>query len=394
MMRSGTSMRKLAAVLLFLALPPSPARAQTARDVSVSADADTGGTARMYRRVKAFDFNERPLGNYESVPMHWKKLTGPGLPGYVKGRFDEKIGHDAPPSFRLDLRGSNVAYAYQQSDLSIERHADYTIVAYARGHNLEHARGFIAASFLDRFGAPIEGTQRVSDLVGATTDSADSWRRIEVPMAGDFPRAAALRLELWIAQRHTWAEPDLEAVDQIVRQDVNATVWFDDITVYRLPRARLRLSNPGGIITSDAKEHFLLDVHNSAAEPLSVELTVTDAAGRTLHRVARTVPPYLEHPLEVPVPDLPPGFYHASLRLLLDVETLFRRQTAFMVLPDLDIETPAAPEFGIDLGPWRRSRVSGAAELIENLGCGAARIGIPALGPIGSEEKRLLDAML
>lgn len=388
MMRPDMSMHKPAAVLLFLVFATLPARAQTGRDIALSADAETDGTARMYRRVKAFDFNERSKGNYESVPMHWKKLTGPGLPGYVKGRFDEEIGHNAPPSFRLDLRGSNVAYAYQQSDLSIERHADYTIVAYARGHNLKHARGFIAATFLDRFGAPIEGANRVSDLVGATTDSADSWRRIEVPMVGDFPDAVALRLELWLAQRHGWAEPDLEAVDQIVRQDINATVWFDDITVYRLPRARLRLSNPGGIVTSDAREHFVLDVHNSAAEPLSVELTVTDAAGRLLHRAERTVPPYLEEPLEVPVPELRPGFYRASLRLLLDVETLFRRQISFVVLPDLNIDIPAAPEFAIDLGRWQRSRVSGAVELIANLGCGAARIGIPAIGPIGSQKKR------
>src|SRR5262245_13354819 len=48
------------------------------------------------RVVKHFDFNETPLGNYESTPMQWRAHVGLGFPQYLEGRFDPSLGHDNP----------------------------------------------------------------------------------------------------------------------------------------------------------------------------------------------------------------------------------------------------------------------------------------------------------
>ena len=73
-----------------------------------------------------FDFDERALGNYDDTPMYWEQLRGDGFPAlYAKGRFDDQVGRDAAPSFRLDIATGNVAYEYRNLDLTVVPESDY-----------------------------------------------------------------------------------------------------------------------------------------------------------------------------------------------------------------------------------------------------------------------------
>ncbi len=339
-----------------------------------------------FREIKRFDFNERPQGNFERVPMFWTRLEGPGLPGYADGRFDERVGYQAPPSFRLDLAGGNVAYVYERRDLSIESKSDYYVVGHIRAEGLVHSRAFIAASLLDRFGNRIPGSAQVSDLAGG--DESDTWRRVELVLPGDSPEAARIRLELWIAQRFIWADPEGVGLDPIVRQDVRGTAWFDDIAVYRLPRARLTLSNPGSFVAPGATEHFILDMHNHGLNAMTARLTIRELAGETVRTVDLEVPPLLSHELTTPVPELPPGHYSAELSLGAGEQAILRRRLDFAVLAELP-EGANLPTFGIDLGTWRSGGVdvAGVQALLAESGTGAAKVAVPALGALSTEEK-------
>ena len=62
-------------------------------------------------------------------------------------------------------------------------------------------------------------------------------------------------------QTRDWQPPAEPSLDPIIRQDSNGNIWFDDITVYRLPRVRLGLSNAGepGVARPEATD-VVLDV--------------------------------------------------------------------------------------------------------------------------------------
>jgi len=367
--------------------------------------------------VKHFDFNERERGNYEETPMHWVQLRGPGLPIlYARGRFDD-VGHDAPPSFRLDIQTGNVAYEYQHLDLTVIPESDYFVVGYIRAAGLEFSHAFVAAYFVDRFGERIAGSERISDLVCATGDEPEPWQRVEIAMPGEFPTAHALRLQFWILQAYTWREADPRAVDPIVRRDVYAAAWFDDFSIYRLPRVQLRFSNPAGLVLPGRQEELILEVNNATAQPLHAELRISGVGEQASHVQRLEVPP-LSDPVELaplplttskkpssdpfslvmnqqghtaslhaPVPELAPGFYTAQLRLLGGSETLLERRTHFAVLPGLSGSGRRHPDLGVDLGRWEGGDVAGLRELLTALGCGAVKVGIPMVGPLDSDEK-------
>ncbi|MFQ5806217.1 MAG: hypothetical protein ACE5I3_07195, partial [Phycisphaerae bacterium] len=372
----------------------------------------------LYRLVKHFDFDEQKHGNYENTPMHWVQLRGDGLPTlYAKGGFDNEVGRDAAPSFRLDIATGNVAYEYQHLDLIVVPESDYVLVGYVRAAGLEFAAAFGAAYFVDRFGELIPGSQRISNPVRATGREPEPWQRVEIALPGEFPMAYALRLQFWILQDYVWRKSDPREVDPIVRRDVYATAWFDDFSIYRLPRVQLRFSNPGGLVLPGRQEEFILEVNNATSQPLRAELRITDRASQLRHtqeldmpattdlfdfappnfptsRATSTgelagTPDQHSHMLAVraALPELAPGVYTARLRLLGGCETLLERSTRFAVLPKLPAEDRRHPDIGVDLGRWRRGEIEGLRELLTALGCGAIKIGIPMVGVLDSEEK-------
>jgi hypothetical protein len=387
---------------------------------SLVADGDSPSSDRerdeLYRLVKRFDFDERKFDNYEDAPMHWRKLGGPGLPAYSRGKFDERVGHTAPPSFQLSVETGNVAYEYDHLDLTVVPESDYLVAGQIRPNGLRQTGAFIAAYLVDRYGERIFGSERVSRLVRSTESADEPWQAVEVLVPGAFPHAYALRIQVWILQDSVWRATEAGAVDPIVRNDVRCGAWFDDVAVYRLPRARMAFSHPAGLVLPGRHEALLLDVHNATAQTLEAEVHVFDDAGNVVHRTelvipsADRAPPRVlsatsdrserptsvsvepEHPSAVrtPLPDLPPGLYGASLRVLSNGESLLERRLRFAVVPPL----PAAPggrtDIGLDIGLWRGGDANGIVQAASELGAAVVRIGVPLTGqdaPEGAHDR-------
>ncbi len=359
---------------------PLPTAARTA-----AAPEDSGNAA--YRLLRLFDFDERPLGNYESVPMYWNRLSGEGLPRYSAGRFDEETGHDGAPSFRFDLLGGSICYEYRRDDLRIVPAADYLVVAYIRTADMIDAAAFVETHFVDGDGAVIAESTRVSDVVrsaepagaAAGEPAADDWRRVEITLTGDYPLAAALRLRLWVLQDHVWRPRDSTAIDPIIRQDVRATAWFDDIAVYRLPRLRLRLDSPGGIVSAGQPAALVVDANNGLDTPLAAELLILRGREQ-VHTRQFTVPPAAEAPLRTEIADLPPGYYEAQVRLTGGSRSPNQRSVRFAVLPELPARGPPDARWATGLGVWRNGDSGGADALLAELGVGTVRFDVAMTG--------------
>ncbi|MBW7905394.1 MAG: hypothetical protein LC135_02760 [Phycisphaerae bacterium] len=358
----------------------------------------------LYRLVKRFDFDERRLGNYEDTPMYWRRLAGPGLPAFNRGLFDYQVGAAAPPSFRLDIvGGGNVCYEYQQRDLAAVAGSDYVVTVSIRPEGLRAARAFMAAFFVDRFDDEIPGSRRVSDLVSATGRSPEPWQPVRVDLPGDHPDAYAVRVQLWVLQAYSWRGVDRDDPDPLIVQDVQASAWFDDLSVLRLPRTRLRLSNAGGFV-ADSPESFVIEVHNATPAAISAELYLTDLAGRLLHERRLELPSQVagaetaadgapglalgefqtarDSPLSevhYPVPPLPPGVYRAGFRLVAAGERLLDRELRFAVLAPLPPPRGVFADLGVYLGPFAGGDRVALRRLLAAMACGAAKVGVPLL---------------
>lgn len=377
-----TRMRTLATIVVCTLGAAGGIGAQNGSDAGLAQYAPDGEPpkAHTYRRVKVFEFDERPLGNFEDEPMYWRQFRGPGLPFYSIGRIDEQVGHAAPPSFQFVLKGGNIGWEYFRDDLAISPESEYLIECYARAEGLEVAQAFMVSSLVNAAGEVIAGSRRISQTLRPEGDGT-AWQRLTIRLAGNPPEAHTLRLELWLLQDYAWQEPSESAPDPIVRQDVDARVWFDDIAIYRMPRIQLQLSNPGGIIAPGATEGLEIDVHNATLALLKTTLSVVDADGREVMEEVHNIGPETTRNIRTPVPTLEPGLYEATVRLGTESETLLQRSVRFAVLPELGNGERRDADLGLDLGRWRGGSLEGAIDLVTTLQCGAVKIGETAGTP-------------
>lgn len=363
---SGSGVAVFALILAgSLVLPVSTAVAQVAIDGRITRPPEV---LHLYRSVKEFDFDERPRGNFEATPMYWVRLEGAGLPAFARGELDDDVGHAAPPSFRLRLSGigSNVCYEYRHTDLEVSAGSDYQVVGYVRCDGIRYARAFIGAFLVDAGGRRIPGSENISPLVATN----GAWERVELAIVGDFETAAAIRLQLWILQSHVWDE-NARRPDTIVREDVSASAWFDDISVYRLPRARLRLSSPGGLSLSGADDAFEIELSNLSNESLDARLVIHDADGRELLAIDSDLIVSEQARTRIPLPALPAGYYTCHLYLSSREKSLLERSVPFAVLTPVPAISTGENDVGVELERWRGTDSAGLEALATQLGCRA-----------------------
>lgn len=370
------------------------------------------GGADLYKLERLFDFDEAKLGNYTETPMHWNAIRGPGLPAFDIGKLDFQVGHNAPPSFRVNLWRLNVVYEYSHVDLTVVPESDYLITGHIRARDIGNARAFLVAYFVNRFGEWIPGTDRVSNLIASTGAADEPWQPVHVSLPNDHPDAFGLRVQIRVMQSQYWDPPDPRHPDPIVVRDAAADVWLDDLQVYRLPHARLGFSNPARLVEVGAPASLLVEVRNATSSPLQAELVIEDRFGAECHRQGLVAPSMLTtdavgtsakqqyqlvamaenglKPIEAPLPALPAGGYVARLSVLSGGQALLERSVAFAVVPQLPFTPAAVGDIGVDFGPWREGGTQAIADQISGLGVGAVKFGVPMRG--ASREGAQVDS--
>jgi hypothetical protein len=303
------------------------------------------------RVLKTLDFEERRLGNNESLPMHWVKLQGPGLPHYVNGQLATDRHHSGEYSFRFDLNGGSLIYRYAPGQVSVQTGAHYRIDAWCQTTPLAHARARLSAFLADADGHRIPNTTQHSELYAATQDNPDAWKRLSVEVTADSPAAASLVLELQLIQPELYVVPK-PGPTPLFEQDIHGSAWWDDVTISQVPQVSMRTGRPGNVFGRNDPLRLGVFVSDRSTDDLVAQLSVRDAEDREVYQ--RTGRPDVR-PTEgdagprgmvLELPSLPPGWYQARLSISGEARSLGSQSLAFVVLPDSLASAPPDGRFG------------------------------------------------
>ncbi|MCB9852050.1 MAG: hypothetical protein H6819_03060 [Phycisphaerales bacterium] len=284
----------------------------------------------LAREAKRFDFDEQKLGNFEDLPMNWLPITGGSFPRFVEPAFDMMSGHDAPPSFRLQIQTGNVGAYYLAKDIPAHPGSEYRISAWVRTKGLENASAYITAYYLDHALQPIGETERYSEPVNAGCCGVD-WTQVTVDLPGGVRNARWIALSCRIEQRKP-ENPVEGPFAPIPRRDANASAWFDDIIVIRRPRVQMALNRNSHFYFDDEPIRCDIKLLDLDGAGLDVTLKIDDAVGRTMQTFTLDGPALVAEARPVDFAALSPGMYTARLQMRLDRHVIAEHERRFVVL--------------------------------------------------------------
>jgi hypothetical protein len=312
----------------------------------------------LQRVVRRFDFEERKLGNFEPMPMHWFRVKGPGFPHYTGIGFDRTTAASLETSLKLQLNGGSAAVVLEAGTLPAIPQARYLVTANVRTDKLRNSRARLTAVFINQYSKVLAATQRSTAPI--RTDG--QWQQVQIQLP-DAPEQAAwiiLRLELLQADQFdippfalpgaappgaaTSAAAPKGRSHSVLEQDIHAVAWFDDICVYQLPLINLHVDtavkkdapHPDedlNVIRLPDRPILHARVHDVTGSILTARLTLYDAAGRQVGQQVR--PLDTQHPGQWTwQPDLPAlGHYRAILHVLYDATVVAVTEIPFAWLP-------------------------------------------------------------
>jgi hypothetical protein len=311
-------------------------------------DAGEAAAIRSRRLVHLFDFDERKLGNYESMPMHWFVIGRPpqtddanflrvplheqqvrrhGFGPHSHVAFDKRHLTSGYHSFHLGINGGSAGAFLEVGAITAVPHSDYLITASVRTDPMRHARAFIVAYYLDVAGNVIDASRTTSDAI--QTDGA--WQDVSVRLLGDFATAAYIGMELILQQPDVLEESAL-GPHQVMYQEVRGGAWFDDIGVWQLPHVEVSTTSPVNVLRQTRRPELNMEVRDLTGQAMIATVVVYDhrmqPVASTQRDIGRGAPPVWRW-----TPDLPRhGWY------LIDMQVRERRS------PDsADTRTPPAP---------------------------------------------------
>ncbi len=362
-----------------------------------SADSLDEVNAPPHRLVHHFDFNEREAGNLENLPMFWEAIRPEGFPRFAEGSFDEQFGLTDSVSFHLKSEGRNVAYSYVGPDTRVQPNTSYLVEAHIRPDKLEHARAWMSAHFLDEDRQPIMESLVRTRYVGGFEDESQ-WGKVRMYLPNAPPEARTIGLMVWVVQDPVWNR-SMRIRRHIPRTDIDGGAWFDDITIYALPRLILESSSPGNVLVPGEEQSLRVVFADYSDTTLAGKLFVFDRLGEetTSFDVPVSIGKYADTK-SFDVSSLPPGLYTARLDVFSNGVKILSRSLTFARLSGFlrDKETSAYP-FGIVIHPEKRCDPRTELYLLRHQGVRAAKL--PVWSGIGYtpsvlEDNRKVDRYL
>lgn len=348
-------------------------------------DTDTAGTdadsPRATRRiVHVFDFDELDF-NPDPVPRYWIRAQHdpphrerPGFPLWNQPAFDTSAAYTGRSSVRLPVAGGSASLRLLPGAIPVFPLADYYVTAMIRTENLEHSRAFFTVRFLDQDHNPIPGPAARS----APIVSEGKWTRAAAELRGESPDAAFLQIDLELLQPREFRDSSTLGRHAVWGQDYDAAAWFDDVTVYQLPRVELAVASRAGVSHAPDPPTLRVTVRDMIREPLRSTVTVTDARGDTVDSASFPTDP--SGRAAEWRPELPAlGWYNALLSVESPDGAVGRGEVSFLWLPPRTQTAAAAAiprseraRFGVIADDLSRKAVSLLPELVAAIHAGAA----------------------
>lgn len=345
----------LTTLTLTLALLTLPLPSALAKNTNLS----TGEKLSGQRVMHGFDFEERDI-NFEVLPMHWQRVRSkPGFAHYATGMLDNQVARSGDYSFKLLPNGSSVGFEYNKKLIPVKSGNDFQITGYVHMERVKTCRAQLSCTLIDRAGRPIPQSIHLSEPMGPGHEDNDGWAKLQVYMPGNFADAAFISIGLWVLQEEQWQE-DVSAKGYILRPDVKAELWFDDITIYQLPRVILRTDRKCNVFQPGQTATLEVEVAGVSSLDYEVELVVRDAAGKIVKR-SKWMLAGIEGGVKVErieLPGLPGGLYHAMMSIMANNIVVSERELTFAQLSELHVESATSGRgFGVlvldkDTGEW------------------------------------------
>ncbi|MBI5764688.1 MAG: hypothetical protein HZA51_14325 [Planctomycetes bacterium] len=331
------------------------------------ANGDSEHVAR--RMVKQFDFDERKFGNFESIPINWRRIIEPGFPRFLEPRFDLSVGHERSPSLYLTVSAGSSGMYYVAKDIAVMPGCDYVVTGWIRPQKLTHAAARLTAYYLDGSLTPLDAGKQSGELVRSNGDDA-TWRKVELRLSAGVAGARYIGLRCTVEQSERFTTPETSP-RPIPHRDADAGAWFDDITVLRMPRVSLSAVATANAFLNDQPIELLACVADTDGAGLSAELVITDSEHRTLHtQPVATVA--TDHPGEtLRLPPLAYGLYVATLRVAAAHGVMAETSLEFIraTVPITRQESPGA--VGVALLPESAHQPTHTLRMLDCVSAGA-----------------------
>jgi len=300
------------------------------------------------RVMQTFDFEERQQ-HYEDLPMFWTKVQDrDGFPHYSSGKLDNQHHRSGQYSFKLIPDGASVAFAYHPRRIKVKPGSDSLVSGYVHLENALNCRAQLFCQLTDRTGKKITGTYRTSELAQESQQEDNGWVRMEVHLPG-LPDARYIQIGVQILQQKQWNRDDLPT-DRIFKNNVNAVGWFDDISIYQIPRVILRSSKPGNVFNGAEVPEVQVIVEGVGELDYQVHMVIDNAWGHTI-RDESWVLTGVEQQEKIesyPLPNLKAGIYRTTLEIYSAGKLITTRYLNFAKLSPLNaIAGIGGRDFGV-----------------------------------------------
>ncbi|MEM9251306.1 MAG: hypothetical protein AAGB29_03055 [Planctomycetota bacterium] len=263
---------------------------------------------RPQRRVAYFDFEERRLGNYESLPMNWHAIgrralivdpnfhrqplhaamaDRAGFPAFNEVRFDTTHAVSGEHSLMLGIDGGQAGAFLQNGAIVVVPGADYLVTAKVRTEGLDRAFAQLGAFFIDALGRRLPGSVRVTTIRDADL-ADDGWSLVSLRLTADDAAAARLGLAVELLQPRPIADSALGA-REVVLSEVEGRAWFDDIAVWQLPHVEVSTQSRSGVFRGGEAPEVLAEVKDLTGRRLEARLRLYDHRLRPVAEDRRAV---------------------------------------------------------------------------------------------------------
>jgi len=284
-----------AAIVGICSIAPAPAWGQ-----------DSAGVYTHERLVRRFDFEEARYNNYEDLPMHWyaigrpaqtsdahflrqpihdQLIHQPGFPRFTTVRFDHPQHEPGEHRLYLGLNGGSAGAYLEVGALPVVPNGDYQITTAVRTTALKHARARLVVYFIDDRGRRIDESVVTSKLV----QTQGQWQNLSVKLYGEHPRAAWLGLQVELLQPQQQPGPNALGIHSVVYQEIHGGAWFDDITVWQLPRVMVNTQNMANLIRAPQHPQLSMQVRDLTGQTLTVDTAIYDHLLRPVAKDRRLV---------------------------------------------------------------------------------------------------------
>ncbi|MCC5830992.1 MAG: hypothetical protein JJU36_16220 [Phycisphaeraceae bacterium] len=224
--------------------------------------------------------------SFARVPVHRQFVTRTGYPAFNTVGFNKSQLEPGDHNLHLRTEAGSVGAFLAMGSVIALPNTDYLITARVKTSGLRHARARLSAGLVDQEGNWLEDA--IIHGPGVRGDGRD-WEDVQLRIHGRSGEAAWMILWVELLQPRQRHDDQRRNEHQVLLQDIGAEAWFDDISVWQIPRIILRTQNPVNIIRAPDRPVIHCDIRDHADQRVTARIRIYDEYLHLIDEDRRTV---------------------------------------------------------------------------------------------------------